>query len=33
MYAGIIGLADDLTWFGSKAVPSIAIAGMTVACQ
>jgi PmbA protein len=33
MYAGIIGLADDLTWFGSRAVPSIAIAGMTVACQ
>jgi PmbA protein len=33
MYAGIIGLADDLTWFGSKAVPSIAIAGMTVAGQ
>ncbi len=33
MYTGIIGLGDDLTWFGSKAVPSIAITGMTVACQ
>lgn len=33
MYAGIVGLGNDLTWFGSKAVPSIAIAGMTVACQ
>jgi PmbA protein len=33
MYAHIIGLGNDLTWFGSRAVPSIAIAGMTVACQ
>jgi PmbA protein len=33
MYAGIIGLADDLTWFGSRAVPSIAVSGLTVACQ
>jgi PmbA protein len=33
MYAGVIGLGDDLTWFGSRAVPSIAVAGLTVACQ
>lgn len=33
MFANTIALGDDLTWFGSRAVPSVAIAGMTVACQ
>jgi len=31
MFANIESLGSDLTWFGSSAVPSIAIAGMTVA--
>jgi len=33
MFANISGLGDDLTWFGSSAVPSIVITGMTVAGQ
>ncbi len=33
MYRGIAHLGSDLTWFGSTAVPSIAIGGMTVAGQ
>ncbi|MBL4774561.1 MAG: TldD/PmbA family protein [Mariprofundus sp.] len=31
MFANIALVGSDLTWFGSSAVPSIAIAGMTVA--
>jgi len=33
MFANIACLADDLTWFGSSAVPTVAITGMTVAGQ
>ncbi len=33
MFAGIAAAANDLTWFGSSASPSIAISGMTVAGQ
>jgi len=31
MFAGIAHVGSDMTWFGSSAVPSIAIEGMTVA--
>ena len=31
MFAGIVHVGSDMTWFGSTAVPSIAIEGMTVA--
>jgi len=31
MFANINAIGSDLTWFGSSAVPSIAISGMTVA--
>ena len=33
MFANIAMVGSDLTWFGSTAVPSIAISGMTVAGQ
>ncbi len=33
MFASISHLGDDLTWFGSSAVPTVAITGMTVAGQ
>lgn len=33
MFANISHLGSDLTWFGSTAVPTIAISGMTVAGQ
>ncbi|MDQ6951280.1 MAG: TldD/PmbA family protein [Mariprofundales bacterium] len=33
MFAQVTHVGADLTWFGSSAVPSIAIAGMTVAGQ
>jgi len=33
MFANISCLADDLTWFGSSAVPTVAITGMTIAGQ
>jgi len=33
MFMNISHLGSDLTWFGSRAVPSIAISGMTVAGQ
>ncbi len=31
MFAGIVQVGSDMTWFGSTAVPSIAIADMTIA--
>ncbi|MDX8396175.1 MAG: metallopeptidase TldD-related protein, partial [Mariprofundaceae bacterium] len=33
MFANISHLGNDLTWFGSSAVPSIVIDGMTIAGQ
>jgi len=33
MFASISHLGNDLTWFGSSAVPTVAITGMTVAGQ
>ncbi len=33
MFANISHLGNDLTWFGSSAVPTVAITGMTVAGQ
>jgi len=33
MFANISHLGNDLTWFGGSAVPTVAIAGMTVAGQ
>jgi len=33
MFANIEIVGSDQTWFGSTAVPSIAISGMTVAGQ
>jgi len=33
MFANISHLGNDLTWFGSSAVPTVAVAGMTVAGQ
>ena len=33
MFANITHLGNDVTWFGSTAVPSIAISGMTIAGQ
>lgn len=33
MFSGITHVAGDLTWFGNRAAPSIAIAGMTLAGQ
>jgi len=33
MFAGIVSATNDLTWFGSRAAPTIAVGGMTVAGQ
>ncbi len=33
MFASVAAAADDLTWFGTRAAPSIAIANMTIAGQ
>ena len=33
MFAGVAAAADDLTWFGTRAAPTIAVSGMTVAGQ
>lgn len=33
MFTGIAAAANDLTWFGSSASPSIAVSGMTLAGQ
>ncbi len=31
MFAGVAGIGSDLTWFGSRACPSLVIEGMTIA--
>ncbi len=33
MFANVVAVGSDLTWFGSSAVPTIAVDGMTVAGQ